>query len=204
MPPSAWDSVSDRYDRQRWLERSSLSLLLDLAAPAPADRVLDVATGTGAVLDTLAGRVRRPRVVVGIDRSARMLGHVGALPAGWRVEQADARAMPFADGAFDLVTASYLLHVLGEADRAAVLAEIHRVLAPGGRLAVLTPVIPPHRGLHAVARALDWLANAAPDRFGGLRALDSRAELNASGFVIREARFSLRGYLALCVLATKP
>ena len=130
---------------------------MDLLDPAPDERLLDVATGTGAVLRALQGRAVPPRSVTGIDASAAMLAHVGPLPQGWSVGVGDARALPFEDGAFDVVSASYVLHIVD--DLPAVLAEIRRVLRPDGRLVTVTPGVPPRGLARPLARALDRLAD---------------------------------------------
>lgn len=203
IPVDYWDRVSDRYDRQRWLESSSVRCLLELASPTAHARVLDLATGTGAILRVMAARPSPPHNVVGVDRSNAMLRHVPPLPDGWSTVQADARALPFAECTFDLVTVSYLLHLLDKRDRATVLNEAHRVLRPNGRLAVLTPAIPPGGPLRPIARALDHLAARAPERFGGLRALDPTESLLKAGFQILATRHTARGYIAMSTLARK-
>ena len=48
MDDTVWDRVSHRYDRQHWLERSAIATAVELLDPAPEERLLDVATGTGA------------------------------------------------------------------------------------------------------------------------------------------------------------
>ena len=199
--PDVWDRVSARYDRQLWLERASVRCLLDLAAPRPDMKLLDVATGTGAVLRALATRPARPREVIGVDRSRAMLARVPRLPEGWRTEQADVRALPFPDSSFDLATAAYLLQLLDDTDRGTVLRELRRVLRPDGLIAVLTPAIPAGGPLRPIARALDRLAAQRPDRFGGLRALDPRESLSQAGFEILTTRYSARGYIVACTLA---
>ena len=177
--------------------------LLDLAAPRPDMNLLDVATGTGAVLRALATRPTRPREVVGVDRSRAMLDRVPRLPEGWRTEQADARALPFPDSTFDLVTVAYLLHLLDDTDRGAVLRELRRVLRPNGLIAVLTPAVPARGPLRPVARALDRLAVRLPDSFRGLRGLDPRDSLSQAGFEILATCWSARGYIAMCTLARR-
>ncbi|MHB8657326.1 MAG: class I SAM-dependent methyltransferase [Solirubrobacteraceae bacterium] len=204
VPARMWDRVSSRYDRQLWLERSSVRILLELLAPASHERLLDAATGTGAVLRQLSRRADRPLEAIGVDASTAMLACVPPLPAGWSLRVADARELPFTDGAFDAVTASYLLHALADRDLDAVLGELLRVMRPGGRLAVLTPVIPAQRPLRWLGLALNGLATGDPERFGGLRALDPRAALERAGFEILAARYSVRGYLSICVLARRP
>lgn len=201
VPPQAWDEFSRHYDRQLWLERAAVATALALLRPQPDERVLDVATGTGEALRQLAACRDRPRQAIGIDQSAAMLSHVPALPGGWATQQADARALPFAASCFDVAISSYLLHLLMPTDVPIVLAELRRVLRPGGRLVTVTPAIPPRGPARPLARALDRLAACRPHRYGGLRALDVRPALIDAGFQVAEARWNLRGYPTLCVLA---
>jgi demethylmenaquinone methyltransferase / 2-methoxy-6-polyprenyl-1,4-benzoquinol methylase len=108
--------------------------------PDDAERVLDVATGTGAVAIELARRVPS-RVVVGVDQSAEMLasGSARIAQAGLasRVELREGRAeeLPFADGEFDALTFTYLLRYVD--DPAATLHGLVRVVRPGGVVAML-------------------------------------------------------------------
>jgi demethylmenaquinone methyltransferase/2-methoxy-6-polyprenyl-1,4-benzoquinol methylase len=104
------------------------------------DRVLDVATGTGLVARGLVQRYGCR--VVGLDQSRDMLaGARRALAAApglaARIElvQGEAERLPFSDGEFDHLTFTYLLRYVD--DPAATLAELARVVRPGGRIACL-------------------------------------------------------------------
>jgi demethylmenaquinone methyltransferase/2-methoxy-6-polyprenyl-1,4-benzoquinol methylase len=104
------------------------------------DRVLDVATGTGMVARALAERYGCS--VVGIDQSRDMLaGARRALAArpdlAARIDllQGEAERLPFADAEFDHLTFTYLLRYVD--DPGATLAELARVVKPGGRIAAL-------------------------------------------------------------------
>jgi len=196
--PGWGEGMARAYGAQLRLERAALEAALDLASAGADDAVLDVGTGTGALLHALAARPAAPRRVLGVDASAAMLARVGPLPAGWEVARVDARRLPAGDAAFDVVTAAYLLHVLDPDARAAALAEARRVLRPGGRLVCVTPLL---RG--ALRAAGDGLASAAPRLVGGLRSLDPRGELVRSGFALVRARTVRRGYPSLCVLARR-
>lgn len=205
MPPARdapdWDELARIYGRQVWLERASLRTLLDLLDPGPSDRLLDIATGTAALPAELATRGSRPREVVGIDRSAKMMRRAPDLPAGWKLERADATGLPFADDSFDLVTVSYLLHLLDRETRSQVIEECARVLRPGGRIGVIT-IAPPRHGVTAALTApVRWAAERYPSRLVGLRPLDPGPDLAAGGFTEFSRRRSFRGYPALCVVA---
>ena len=204
VPPARWDRASAHYDRQLWLERPAIRAASDLLGPLADQRLLDVGTGTGEVLRQLARRAGRPRQAIGVDSSPAMLSRVPALPAGWDIRHSDARRLPFGDRAFDLAVASYVLHVLPHADVPAALAELRRVLRPDGRLVTVTPAIPDHGIARTLALASDALARRNPERYGGLRALDPRSALHQAGFVLLRARWSLRGYPSLLVLARSP
>ena len=195
-----WDRAAHGYGRQEHLERAAIARALDLAAPAREDVLLDVATGTGLVLRELARRPARPARAVGLEASAGMLARVGPLPAGWRAERGDATAMACADASVDVAVAAYLLHVLSPTDRAAALAELRRVVRPGGRLVVVT-VWSARPASRAVLRAL---AAAAPEQLGGLRPLDPRAELVRAGWLPQHAATVLGGYPSMVVLARRP
>lgn len=114
---------------------------LEIVRPGPQDLVLDVGCGPGQRALGLAPLVAH---VTGFDLTPEMLDQARAAQAEARVanvdwRQGDAAALPFADAAFSLVMSQAAFH--HAADPAAALAEMARVCAPGGRIAVtdLTP-----------------------------------------------------------------
>lgn len=114
--------------------------LVEVAAPAPGERVLDVACGTGVVTRLVAERVGATGTVAALDVSPGMLAVARSLPAPaapveWH--ESSAESLPFADDAFDLVTCQMGLQFVP--DQRAALREQHRVLAPGGRVAFNLP-----------------------------------------------------------------
>ncbi|HEX4519579.1 MAG TPA: class I SAM-dependent methyltransferase [Gaiellaceae bacterium] len=100
----------------------------------PGDRVLDVATGTGAVARELVRQ--KACAVVGVDQSREMLAEAHRLADG-RIEliEASAESLPFADGEFDGLTFTYLMRYVD--DPAGTLQELVRVVKPGGTIAGL-------------------------------------------------------------------
>lgn len=204
VPVAAWDRLASVYDLQLWLERPALRSALELAAVEQHERLLDAATGTAALLRELARRPSRPARAVGVDASQRMLSRAGELPDGWELVRADLRALPFAEGSFDVATAAYILHVLDEPTRAKVLAELRRVLVPAGRLVTVTPAAPASRLGRLAGRPLAALIRLGPSVLRGLRPLDPRPELERAGFRTLETRHVGSGYRSVCVLGEAP
>jgi demethylmenaquinone methyltransferase / 2-methoxy-6-polyprenyl-1,4-benzoquinol methylase len=137
------NSVMTAGLHHRWRERAA-----DLAALAPGDRALDVATGTGDLALALARRVAPGGEVVGSDFSEGMLDRARAkdepAAASVRWEWGDALALEHPDGSFDAATVGFGARNFADLDRG--LAEMARVVRPGGRVVVLeitTPAKPP-------------------------------------------------------------
>ncbi len=158
-----FDQVSTRYD----LLNSLMSLgqdrawraALARAVPEDARVVLDLCTGNGV---SLAGLLEPGRVVLGVDASLRMLEQAAwdYGDRGWapRLACADAFRLPLRDGSVEAVTIAFGMRNLRP--RAAALAEIARVLVPGGTLAVLEATAPgrgPLAPLHGF-----WLRRVVP------------------------------------------
>lgn len=105
------------------------------------DRVLDVGCGTGSTSIAAAKRVGVSGHVEGIDPSKEMIDRArekgGACGMTIGFQQAAIEALPFPDGHFDVVISSLVFHHLTADVQRVGLEEIHRVLAPGGRLAII-------------------------------------------------------------------
>ena len=178
-------TIADRYDfitvvlsygrDRRWKRR-----LIDLAAPRPAVRALDLATGTGDIAFGLAARGAR---VVGLDITFRMIELAQAKAVAGRGEQAsslppritflvgDMLALPFPSGSFDIVTTGYGLRNVP--NLAEAIDEIGRVLSPGGQLLSLDFNRPSNGIVRSaylayltfVGAALGWLLHRDPDTY---------------------------------------
>ena len=142
MPASSSHPSARSYDRvgatlsfgqdPRW-RRAMVSRV-----PRDGGTVLDVATGTGLVAEQLLARGHR---VTGLDQSPDMLA-VARQRFGDRVELVEASAtdIPFPDASFDHLTFTYLLRYVD--DPGATLAELARVVRPGGTIASLEFCVP--------------------------------------------------------------
>jgi ubiquinone/menaquinone biosynthesis C-methylase UbiE len=109
-------------------------LLAQAAAIAPGQDVLDVACGTGVLAAEAARRVQPGGRVTGLDRNEAMLAVAKRKAPDLEWRQGQAEALPFADARFDAVVSQFGLMFFE--DRVTALAEMWRVLKPGGRLAV--------------------------------------------------------------------
>jgi demethylmenaquinone methyltransferase/2-methoxy-6-polyprenyl-1,4-benzoquinol methylase len=147
-----FDRIAGVYDRMNavmtaGLDRRWRSRAADLAAVGPGDRVLDVATGTGDLALELARRVAPSGEVVGSDFAEAMLERAREKAAGRphvHFEWGDALALDHPDDAFDAATVAF--GARNFADLHGGLAQMARVVRPGGRVVVLeitTPQTPP-------------------------------------------------------------
>jgi len=114
--------------------------LVSRTRAGPADTVLDVATGTGAVAAELIRQTGC--TVVGLDQSAEMLAEARRrLPASVELVEGEADRLPFPDASFSALTFTYLMRYVD--DPAATLHELARVVRPGGTIAGLEFGVPP-------------------------------------------------------------
>ncbi|WP_372488161.1 MULTISPECIES: bifunctional demethylmenaquinone methyltransferase/2-methoxy-6-polyprenyl-1,4-benzoquinol methylase UbiE [Rathayibacter] len=158
-----FDTVAPAYDLTNTVLSAGNDHLWRIATtravnPAPGERILDVAAGTGTSSASLA---RSGAHVVAADFSPGMIAVGRTRQAGDdRIEfvQADAMDLPFEDESFDAVTISFGLRNVAEPRTA--LAEFFRVVKPGGRVVICEFSTPP---LKPLAAAYDlYLAKVMP------------------------------------------
>jgi ubiquinone/menaquinone biosynthesis C-methylase UbiE len=137
--------ILDQFTRQATVfstapaitDEDALRMIVEAARPASDDRLLDVACGPGLVVCAFAPHVR---AATGIDvtpamleRARRLAADKGLANVAWR--QGDVYALPYVDSSFTIVTTRFSCHHF--LDPAAVLREMVRVCAPGGRIIVV-------------------------------------------------------------------
>jgi SAM-dependent methyltransferase len=194
MTLTGYDRFAEEY--QRWwlpvLAPTTLRLLDDLPVDGAAATLVDVGSGTGIL--PVAALTRWPSMrCVAIDASAAMLdiARSSATEAGVldRLEThvADAASLPIPDGSADVVTSSFAIQLVD--DRAAVLADVLRVLRPGGTFAGVTwragdEPFEPEESFYDVVDALEIeVPDAGPEPYTYESGNAAAAELTAAGFV---------------------
>jgi len=175
---------------------------LEHAALRAGERVLDVGCGTGVLTRLAAEAVGPTGQVLGIDPSRRMIAVArrNAERTGSRAEfrLAAVEALPFAEASFDAVLASAMLHHLPPELKRSGLAEVYRMLRPGGRLLAVDIDRPANR----LWWLLIWPLRLMPETAPNLRG-EVPAYLREAGFERIEVRGRRAGWLSYW-LAFKP
>jgi len=165
------------------------TILLRYASPQPGARVLDVACGTGIVARLAVSLVGSNGQVVALDINSAMLAvartHPAPLGATIHWQEGNAMALPFPDGAFDVVLCQHGLQFVP--DRAGAVREMRRVLVPGGRaLVIVLQALARHPVFEAliesVARHLSLPVSAVITPFALCNADELRTFFTAAGF----------------------
>ncbi len=125
MPHKKWDA--ELYDARHTFVWEKAKGLVELLAPKPGERILDLGCGTGALTAEIAACGAE---VFGVDRSADMVAEACKKFPALRFEVMDARELCFADE-FDAVFSNAVLHWIREPER--VIAGVKKALWPGGR-----------------------------------------------------------------------
>ena len=158
-----FDRIAGLYDlmntvmtaglHHRWRARA-----VELAEVGPGSRVLDVATGTGDLAAALLEAVTPGGEVVACDFSERMLERARQKAPQIRFDWADALALPYANGEFDAATVGFGARNFSDLERG--VAELVRVVAPGGRVVILEITQPTREPLASFYRG--WFDRAVP------------------------------------------
>ncbi|RQG95558.1 methyltransferase domain-containing protein [Natrarchaeobius chitinivorans] len=187
-----YDSISGWYDLfADPFESSARSAGLDLLDATAGECVLDVGCGTGTALVELARAVGPDGTAVGIDVADGMCRQTrGSLAAAGLepglVIAGDAETLPFRDGCFDALFASFVLELFDTPVILSVLAEWRRVLDPSGRLCV---VALSRRDAGLTTRTYERIHARIPT-LADCRPIYVRDTLLDAGFRIREHRLS--------------
>lgn len=179
------------------------SMTIDQAQLKPGESVLDVGCGTGGVTIPAKQRVGKTGAASGIDPAPEMITVArkkamrAALEIDFRVGVIE--SLPYADGSFDVVTSSLMMHHLPHELQLKGLSEVRRVLKPGGRL-LIADMLRLRASLHDRLFALLTLHGGQAQRFG---IQDLPESLKGAGFENiqqLDERFLTIGF----VRATKP
>lgn len=185
---ATYDRIAPTYDRT--IGRAEGLVLGDFRArfgAALAGEVLEIGVGSGLNLPHYTTRVTG---AVGLDLSTEMLGIAAERAAGLglpvRFVQGDAMRLPFVDRAFDTVGVSLALCTIP--DPAAALREMARVCRTGGEVVMLEHVLPPHRVLAGLFRAVSPLQERSVGCHLTRRPVELARELGFAPLEDRSAR----------------
>jgi len=129
-----FDRLADRYDEVVPFFAGFAEELVRLLAVRPGIAILDVGTGRGAIAGAALQAGCR---VVAVDPAARMIELVAARYPGVGAQMMNGQDLDFADSTFDLAIAGFVLHLVDDPDL--LLAEMRRVVRPGGQVALTVP-----------------------------------------------------------------
>jgi SAM-dependent methyltransferase len=180
-------SSRDQFNKQAALYATSavhrfgpsLPVLVEMAAPKPADQALDVATGTGNTALALAPLVLR---VIGLDVASAMLDQARARAQAEKIENAEfvsgsAEEIPFPDAEFSLVVSRHAPHHFHHLHK--FLGEVRRVLKPSGRFVVADQISPSAEIAGWVDR---WERTRDPSHFRQRTVIEWKEMARAAGF----------------------
>jgi ubiquinone/menaquinone biosynthesis C-methylase UbiE len=172
-----WSFLAPAYDLpflQQWVYRPPHDEVIARLRAHRARRIADIACGTGILSDRIARELQVDEIY-GVDMSDGMLGQARARTDRVQWLRAPAEQLPFDDGALDAVVTTSAFHFF---DQPAALREFHRVLAPGGMVAVAA--LSARQSLLQAPSAKRWKPqhNASPAEMRGL--------FEGAGFVVSD------------------
>lgn len=137
--------------------------LVELTGAAAGDHAVDIGCGPGQLVRALADRVGPSGRVIGIDPSREMIDYAsGRAAPHCRFEVGAAQSLTLPDASVDVVTSTFVMHHIPEAQRIAALGQMFRVLRPGGRL-LLADTHPTGKVLPAAVRIMSRFAARRTD-----------------------------------------
>jgi ubiquinone/menaquinone biosynthesis C-methylase UbiE len=193
-----WDRLAPTYDRSAGFEARLLGDGRAWVIGQATGEILEIAIGTGRNLPLYPAGAR----LTAFDISPRMLAiadaRAGALGLQATLALGDAQRMPYEDGSFDSVVCTLALCSIPD-DRAAI-AEVFRVLRPGGRFVLIEHV----RSHHLLVRGIEGVMERwSLPRTGDHLLRDPLDHLEAAGFVVDHTARSRLGFIER-VLAHRP
>ena len=181
---SAYDMIAD--DNERPARLAGLHAL-DVQK---GEKVLELGFGTGNEIADLANLVGDKGQVAGIDISPGMLAVAQrkladkAVKAPLDLRVGDARQLPWPDGSFDAVYSSFTLELFPLQDIPGVLAEVKRVLEPGGRVGVVSmATVQPGHHVSALEKAYVWMHRHFP-HLVDCQPIDLKGFVSGAGFEV--------------------
>jgi len=201
------DLILDQFTRQATVfstapaitDEEALTMIVEAARPTSDDRLLDVACGPGLVVCAFASHVRK---ATGIDvtpamleRARKLAAEKGLTNVAWR--HGDVYSLPYDDAGFTIVTTRFSFHHF--LDPAAVLQEMVRVCAPGGRIVVVDDYASADPAKAAAFNRLEKLRDPSHSRclpLNELRDLFGRAGLPEPDATFYELRGDVPSLLA--------
>ncbi len=205
-----YDRMGRKLESQAFYEDVANAELIAHGDFGEARAVLELGAGTGRLAERLL-RQHLPAEAryTAVDQSETMVGLCRTRLAGFgervRVIRSDGgMQLEIPSGSVDRFVSTYLLDLLSEADIAALLEEAHRVLAPGGRLGIVSLTHGRGRLERLVSSAWDAVHRIRPVWVGGCRPIDLAARLPAARWKLRHRRVVSAWGLASEVLLAEP
>jgi len=180
------------YDALMWpFERAAIGAWRRRLAARAGGRVLEIGTGTGSQLRWYGDGLEVVALEPDPEMAARARRRAAGAAASVRIVEGSAEALPFPDGSFDTAVATFCLCTVQ--DPAAALAELRRVLVPGGRLLAIEHV---HLSWQPGRRLQSLAAPAWASLAGGCRLdRDTLAAIREAGFDLLEERPHVLGWI---------
>lgn len=207
---AVYDRIGRLQDTQSFYEDRAVAEMVRHADFGRARRVFELGCGTGRLAERLlAEHLPGTATYRGVDLSPRMveIARERLRPWATRAEVALTDGDPPANepsGAYDRFVSAYVLDLLPESEIEAVLDEAHRILAPGGRLALVSLTTGTGPFSRLVARAWSRIHALRPTLLGGCRPVELRPRLDARRWkLLHHARLASFGVPSEVVVAER-